>query len=111
MGYTYTCELWDANSLKAVFSDEGIVENNIEIDVNKFSKAIPCFKTSSDKSIETYLASFPGDFIAEIYNKYEEEAILNRPGTKSIQIENFLRHFLSWIKLARNKFQIKHWEV
>lgn len=77
MGYTYTCELWDANSLKTVFSDEGFVENNIEIDVNKFSKAIPCFKTSSDKSIETYLASFPGDFIAEIYNKYEVRLMEN----------------------------------
>ena len=52
MGYTYTCELWDANSLKTVFSDEGFVEN-IEIDVNKFSKAIPCFKII-DKSISLF---------------------------------------------------------
>ena len=59
MNYTYTCELWDATSLKNLISEDGRQRNAIEIDLNKFSKNVPCFKTSSNENLETYLATFP----------------------------------------------------
>ncbi|MDB2371090.1 AIPR family protein [Alphaproteobacteria bacterium] len=77
MNYTYTCELWDATSLKSLISEDGRQRNAIEIDLNKFSKNVPCLKTSSNENLETYLATFPGDIIAEIYNRYEFRLLEN----------------------------------
>ena len=69
-GYTYTCELWDATGLRNLITDDGRFRNAIEIDMDKYNKSVHCLKTSSDKSLDTYLATFPGDIIADIYNRY-----------------------------------------
>ena len=77
MKFTYTCDLWDANGIRKLITNEGKQRNAIQIDLNKYNKNVYCLKTSSNENIETYLASFPGDVIAEIYNQYEFRLLEN----------------------------------
>lgn len=77
LNLTCICELWDANNIRALIADDGKQRNSIEIDMKKFNKDVPCLKTSSDENIETYLATFPGEILAEIYNRYEYRLLEN----------------------------------
>ena len=78
LDYDCYCELWDAKKINKM---KGKNYNNlmpvIEIEPFKYGHTLYALKTSSDKDIDTYLTAFPGDFIAEIYDKYELRLLEN----------------------------------
>ena len=76
----YDCytELWDASKIsKLRGSNLNSLMPVIEIEPFKYGHTLYALKTSEDEDIETYLTAFPGDFVAEIYDKYELRLLEN----------------------------------
>jgi hypothetical protein len=70
--------LWDASKIsKLRGSNLNSLMPVIEIEPFKYGHTLYALKTSEDEDIETYLTAFPGDFVAEIYDKYELRLLEN----------------------------------